>query len=266
MGGIRISRLGRYGAVALGALVAGLAVAGTDWRGVLALALLFALSIIALLSDSGFMMVALVLKPAADIMWRFRIVAGDVSLNPASALAVIVSLAGLYWLVAGRARFPRGLGVWIGLFVAGNAVAAILSGSFLEGAEGFLRVVSGFAVLLVVSVAWEQRQRLPSILSALLVGVAIAEISVLLQPLGVLPYTSYDAGLARATGLFYHPWDVARYLIIAVPTALFIRDYAAQTRLARCTLNAFLVMSAVVAFFTYLIPGVCRMGRVESLA
>jgi hypothetical protein len=84
---------------------------------------------------------------------------------------------------------------------------------------------------------------------------AIVCLTVLLQPLGLLPYRSFDMGgtISRATGFYYHPWDVARYMVILIPLLLAALDRPGERKPTQGLAYSLLLAAALaVTFLTYL--------------
>jgi len=238
--------------VLVGAVALGVAVVILPAKSVLVLVGSIAISIVSLSSVEGLLLVSLVLKPLVDLTWSFGMTIGGVTVNTARALSVFVSVMALYWLLGGAGRLPRNLKWWLSLFALMNGVAVFSAPSLLVGLEGFLRVMSGFALLLIVSGSGVTLKKSVRLLRLFVVVMLFVQATVLMQPLGLIPYISHDAGLARATGFFYHPWDVARYLIVVVPVALFLRDYVVRHKPERVLMNLTLLLALGVAYFTYL--------------
>lgn len=241
-----------YLLVIAAAVALGFAVVMLPAKSVLMLVASIAISIVALSSVEGLLLVSLVLKPLVDLTWSFGLTIGGTTVNTASALSALVSVTALYWLLGGAGRLPKNLKWWLSLFALMNGVAVVSAPSLMVGLEGFLRVMSGFALLLIVSGSGVTLNKTVRLLRLLVVVMLFVLATVLMQPLGLIPYTSHDAGLARATGFFYHPWDVARYLIVVVPVALFLRDYVSRRKPERVLMNLTLLLALAVAYFTYL--------------
>ena len=113
-------------------------------------------------------------------------------------------------------------------------------------------MVCGLPLALVVPALVEQLPSPRKLINLFLVVVGVVYVTVLLQPLGILGYRSFDAdGVARASGFYYHPWDVARYLVIALPLILALLADRQDSR-ARIPYLGLLVATGIVTAVTFL--------------
>jgi len=193
----------------------------------LILMLASALVMWAYLDIKSFIFVLLVFKPLIDLTWNGpSIQIMDSELNIQGALAVItLIILGIYILIIDRPKISSPL-VWLFAFVGVNCIS-LLSGT-LNGIalKDFLRVISAVPFLIVGRHIFGNRQKVIRFglifLTILLVPYTIA----IVQKLGYIGwgYQTYIEGQAtfRATGGYMHPFDIYKYVFLAVPLIFLI--------------------------------------------
>ena len=203
-------------------------------------------------SGRALFLTVFVAKPFIDMLWFAKFGPESATLNAQSLVSIAVLMVALIIIVLRRVQLPSGLFVPMAAFVLVNAVAVMLTPSLPEGANVFLRIVCGFPLVFVVPVIIDELPGPRRLLQLFMVVIAAVYVTILLQPLGVIPYRSFeDSGLSRATGFYYHPWDVARYLVIAMPLLLVLLEIVVFYWLVgkhRRALLVFAVIALVVAF------------------
>jgi O-antigen ligase len=204
-------------------------------------------------SPRALILTVFVAKPIIDMLWFASSNSAGVSLNAQSFLSVGILGAALVVLAIKRIELPRGLIIAMLIVVATNVWAVIATPGAAYAAEYMVRIVCGFPLVFVVPAIVQQLPSPRRLLQLFCVVMGFVCLTVLLQPMGLLSYTSFDAGRPRATGFYYHPWDVARYMVILVPLVLAMLDDPGRVRSAR-TLPYWLLLAAglVVTYFTFL--------------
>ncbi len=205
-------------------------------------------------SPRALILTVFVAKPIIDMLWFASTNSAGVSLNAQSLLSVGILGAALMVLAIKRIVLPRRLLIAMLIVVVTNLWAVLSTPGLAYSAEYMIRIVCGFPLVFVVPAIVQQLPAPRRLLQLFFVIMAFVCITVLLQPLGILPYNSFeDTGFGRATGFYYHPWDVARYMVILVPLALAMLDEPGQRRATR-TLPYWLLLVAglAVTYFTFL--------------
>lgn len=204
-------------------------------------------------SPRALILTVFVAKPVIDMLWFASSDSAGVSLNAQSLLSVGILGAALMVLAIKRIELPRGLLIAMLIVVATNLWAVIATPGLAYAAEYMVRIVCGFPLVFVVPAIVQQLPAPRRMLQLFSVVMGFVCLTVLLQPMGLLSYTSFDAGHPRATGFYYHPWDIARYMVILVPLALAMLDKPRRERSAR-DLPYWLLLAAglVVTYFTFL--------------
>ena len=204
-------------------------------------------------SGRALFLTVFVAKPFIDMLWFARFGPEDTGLNAQSMVSIAVFLVAFIIIVLRRVQLPTGLFVPMAAFVLANAVALLLTPSLPVGADVFLRIVCGFPLVFVVPVIMQELPGPRRLLQLFMVVIAAIYVTILLQPLGILPYRSFeDSGLSRATGFYYHPWDVARYLVIAMPLLLVLLEERATRGAERWAYRVLLAATLVVTYVTFL--------------
>jgi O-antigen ligase len=196
----------------------------------------------------------LVAKPLIDMLWFASIGGAGVTINAQSVVTVLVLVASLGALVAARVDLSGPLLVPVLLMTAVNLWALVYTPD-IAAAEYFIRLVCGFPLLFFAPAFVRQAPKPSKMLKLFFLTMAFVCLTVMLQPLGVIPYASFDqqGTLSRATGFYYHPWDVARYMIILIPLAMAALDDSRRYRSLRgLPLWLLLALGLTVTFFTYL--------------
>jgi hypothetical protein len=206
-----------------------------------------------LFSPTAMLVVVFVVKAVIDMLWSVRVRVGPTNLSPQAFIAIIGPVLVLLSGLSRRATRWNPLLPAALVFVSANAVAALRTGDVMRALDGFFSTAGAMAFVIALPLL---RDRLPSsrtLVTAFLAVQFLVLATVLAQPLGLLPYTSLDApGIVRATGLYYHPWDVARYLFAVVPLTLLMLDEARPHRIARWALRVLFALALVVTFYTFL--------------
>jgi O-antigen ligase len=204
-------------------------------------------------SGRALFLTVFVAKPFIDMLWFAKFGPESATLNAQSLVSIAVLMVALIIIVLRRVQLPSGLFVPMAAFVLVNAVAVMLTPSLPEGANVFLRIVCGFPLVFVVPVIMDELPGPRRLLQLFMVVIAAVYVTILLQPLGIIPYRSFeDSGLSRATGFYYHPWDVARYLVIAMPLLLALLEERATRGAERWAYRLLLAATLVVTYVTFL--------------
>lgn len=205
-------------------------------------------------SPRALILTVFVAKPIVDMLWFAAADVAGLSLNASSVLSVVILVVAAVIIIIRRIALPRLLFIPMMAVLATNVWALVSTPSLAYGAEYLVRIVCGFPLVFLVCAMAEHLPGPRRMLQLFAVVMAFVCFTVVLQPLGLLPYTSFEvSGLARATGFYYHPWDVARYLVIAVPLVLALLDSREQHASgARLFYWALLLALLVVTYFTFL--------------
>lgn len=204
-------------------------------------------------STRALILTIFVAKPFIDMLWFAGTSFAGFNVNASSLLSVVIVIAALMFLAVRRVELGRRLLLPMLAVLAMNvwALAATSNASF--GAEYLIRVVCGFPLVFVVPVVVEQLPALNRLLHYFFIAIAVVCVTILLQPLGLLAYSSFDQDYGRATGFYYHPWDVARYMVIVIPLLLAVLDEPGREKmLARWPLWLLLTASLTATYFTFL--------------
>jgi hypothetical protein len=196
-----------------------------------------------------------VAKPLIDMLWFASSDAAGISLNAQSLVSVVILAAALITIAVRRIPLPRSLFLPMLAVVAINLWAVLSTPGTAYAAQYMVRIVCGFPLVFVTPIIVRQLPDPPKMLQLFFGVMAIVCLTVLLQPLGLIPYRSFDQGgtLPRATGFYYHPWDVARYMIILIPLLLAVLDDPERRTITRGILYwPLLAMALAVTYFTYL--------------
>jgi O-antigen ligase len=204
-------------------------------------------------SPRALILTVFVAKPVIDMLWFASSDSAGVSLNAQSLLSVGILGAALLVLAIKRIELPRRLLIAMLIVVATNLWAVIATPGLGYAAQYLIRIVCGFPLVFVVPAIVQQLPAPRRLLQLFFVVMGFVCLTVLLQPLGLLSYTSFDAGRPRATGFYYHPWDVARYMVILVPLVLAVLDKPGRERSVRdLPYWLLLALGLVVTYFTFL--------------
>lgn len=214
-------------------------------------AALFA-TVLLLSSGTALFLTVFVAKPFIDMLWFASTNVGGVSVNAQSIVSIAVLGVGLLIIMIRRIELPNAIAIPMAFFAASNIIAVLLTPSLVIGADNLVRIVCGFPLVFVVPTLVKGLPAPRRLLQYFMVVVGVIYVTILLQPLGVIPYTSSDSGIQRATGFYYHPWDVARYLVVALPLILAIMEDRTSSPLLRWTYRALFAATLLVTFFTYL--------------
>jgi hypothetical protein len=216
------------------------------------LVLAFALAAV-VMSPAALIVFVFVLKSVVDVFWFVQVPVGAGTLSPQAILSVIVPFVAVAVLLAKRQKFATELAAPLAVWVVSNVGAALLTGSPLAALDVFFRVCGGLVLIPLVPAVSDSLPLPRTIVRAFLGVIALTWLTVVAQPLGLIPYTSFDTGgISRATGFYYHPWDVARYLFVAVPLLLHMLADQGISSAERWVYRALLVFAVVVTFLTYL--------------
>lgn len=221
----------------------------------MAVGLFAALAAIVALVSSGTALVltVFVVMPFINMLWFASADVGGVSLNAQSLLSVAIFAVGLLTIALRHVVLPHKLALPAALFVVANVVAVLVTPNVLTGVSEFTRIVCGLPLVFAVPALVKELPSPRRLLHLFMAAMAVVNATVLLQPLGLLAYTSFDmGGIQRATGFYYHPWDVARYLVVAVPLLLALMDERSASPTAHWVYRTLLLMMLAVTFFTYL--------------
>jgi hypothetical protein len=230
----------------------GYASTGNPW---VVAGLVAALSAIVLLLSSGtaLFLTVFVAKPFIDMLWFANVHVSGVSLNAQSIVSVAVLGVGLLTIMIRRIELPNTVFIPMAIFAASNVIALLMTPSLPYGAESFIRVVCGLPLVFVVPTLVKGLPAPRRLLQYYMVAIGVVYVTILLQPLGLLPFGSTDAGgIERATGFYYHPWDVARYLVVALPLVLAIMGDRTTTPALRWMYRGLFAATLLVTFLTYL--------------
>ncbi len=119
-----------------------------------------------------------------------------------------------------------------------------------------LRMVTGFAPLLLIAVMVRRQVWFPVSLLRLVAAVVIAgalvhSVIAWLQVAGVVPYSFFfqlpQGFIGRASGGYYHPMSLGRVLIFAVLMLYILRDHLPLTRVARYALIGLFTATGAVS-------------------
>jgi hypothetical protein len=190
-----------------------------------------AASIFLFSSARALVVTVFVAKPLIDMLWFAGVDIAGISVNASSVLSVVIVIAVLVFVAVHRVQVQRGLLAPMLAVLLMNVWALVMTPDMAYGVQYMIRVVCGFPLVFVVPVVIDQLPSAKRLLQAFFVVMAFVCLTVVLQPLGVLAYSSFDQGYGRATGFYYHPWDVARYMVILIPLLLAMVDEPGRERL-----------------------------------
>ena len=213
-----------------------------------------ALSIFLFSSPRALVLTVFVAKPFVDMLWFAKSDVGGMGLNASSVLSVVIVIGALIFIAVHRIELQRGVLAPMLLVLLMNVWAIHETGDLVYGVQYVIRVVCGFPLVFIVPLIVGQLPAPRRMLQLFFAVMFVVCLTVLLQPAGLIPYTSFDAnGLARATGFYYHPWDVARYVVILIPLCFAMVDEPGRERLARnWPYWLLLVLGLATTYFTYL--------------
>lgn len=233
-------------------VVVGAAAATNPWP-VAGFAVALLTVVLLLSSGRALFLTVFVVKPFIDMLWFAGWRAGDTTLNAQSVVSVCVFVVATVILVIRRVELPKGLFIAVATFMASNAVALLLTPSLPRAIDGAMSVVCALPLVFVVPTLVAELPAPKRLLRMFLVVVGIVYVTILLQPLGLLAYRSFDSGgIQRATGLYYHPWDVARYLVVAMPLLLVALADKSTFGAERWAYRALFLATVAVTYFTFL--------------
>lgn len=239
------------GLVAVEALVA-LLVVPDEPAVALVLGIGTAATLLSLVSSDGMFLAAFAAKPLIDTLWLTYASVGGVRLNAQSAVGVAVPLVALALVARKGVRLPRQLVVPMAAFALIAAHGATATRPLVNGAEGFFRACGALALFAAFVARPVRSQNVRPWVMAFLAATAVVMLPVLGQLLGLIPYTSREGAFLRATGFYYHPWDVARYLLVAVPLALLVFDDPRSSTRERIASGVLLAILALATYATFL--------------
>lgn len=119
-----------------------------------------------------------------------------------------------------------------------------------------LRMITGFAPLLLIAVMVRRQAWFPVSLLRLVAGVVLAgalvhSVIAWLQVAGVVPYSFFfqlpQGFIGRASGGYYHPMSLGRVLIFAVLMLYILRDHLPLNRVARYALIVLFTATGAVS-------------------
>jgi putative inorganic carbon (HCO3(-)) transporter len=212
-----------------------------------------AASIFLFSSARALVVTVFVAKPLIDMLWFAGVDIAGISVNASSVLSVVIVIAVLVFVAVHRVQVQRGLLAPMLAVLLMNVWALVMTPDMAYGVQYMIRVVCGFPLVFVVPVVIDQLPSAKRLLQAFFVVMAFVCLTVVLQPLGVLAYSSFDQGYGRATGFYYHPWDVARYMVILIPLLLAMVDEPGRERLlGNLPYWGLLAAGLMVTYFTFL--------------
>lgn len=240
-------------AALLAAAGMGIGIAVSDpWLILAVVAVLIAL-VYLMSSGRALFLVVFIAMPFVGMLWFAKFNEGHAGVSAQSVVIAAIFTACVATIMVKRVVLPRSLFLPVILFVLVNAIAVLLTPNLMEGVISFLRVVCALPLVFVVPAIIDELPGPRTLLRIFFITMSIVYTTVLLQPLGVLPYTSFeDNGAGRATGLYYHPWDVARYLLIAMPLVLAALSDRRVHGFERWAYWVFLGATVAVTFVTFL--------------
>jgi|WetSurMetagenome_2_1015567.scaffolds.fasta_scaffold94925_2 putative inorganic carbon (hco3(-)) transporter len=228
-----------YTSIGFWAILGGLAAAGA--------------SVFLFSSPRALAITVFIAKPLIDMLWFAGVDVAGVAVNASSVLSVVIVIAVLVFVAMRKVDVQRGLLAPMLAVLFMNVWALVMTPDLAYGVQYMIRVVCGFPMVFVVPAIVDQLPSPRRLLQAFFLVMAFVCLTVILQPLGALPYKSFDEGYGRATGFYYHPWDVARYMVILIPLLLAILDEPRRERLLSDLPYWGLLLSAlVVTYFTFL--------------
>jgi hypothetical protein len=203
-------------------------------------------------STKALLLTVFVAMPLIDMLWFAGTDVAGVSVNAQSMLRVVVF--GVTLMVAAMKRIapPRILLLPMVAVVLINLWALANTPQLGYATEYLIRIICGFPLVFVVPTIVSQLPAPTRMLQLFLAVMALVCVTVLLQPLGIMPYTNVDGGYSRATGFYYHPWDVARYLVITVPLLLAMLDKPFKYFSRQWPYLALVLAVLAVDYFTFL--------------
>jgi len=212
-----------------------------------------AATVFALLSPRALILTIFVAKPVIDMLWFAHVDLFGLSVNAQSLLSVVTLVMAIVLIATRPVPLPPRIFAPMMALVALNGWALAITPDLAYGVEYFVRIFCGMPLVFIVPAIIERLPPPHKLLQLYLGVISFVCLTVLLQPLGILPYSSFGGGFARATGFYYHPWEVARYMIVAVPFLLAMMDESRRVRMVECWPYAVLFFVTLgVVFFTYL--------------
>lgn len=205
-------------------------------------------------SPRALVLLVFVANPLIDMLWFARVGVGGMNLNPQSILSVVVLFGSLMFLVVRRVGADRALLAPVIAFMLSNFWALAVTPGHGFAAQYLIRLVCGLPLLFVVPAIVQDLPSPKTLMKWFFAVMALVCVTVMLQPLGLMAYTSFDSpGVGRATGFYYHPWDIARYLVILVPLLLVAVDTPGARKITK-TWPYWLLLALALAstYFTFL--------------
>lgn len=195
-------------------------------------------------------------KPLIDMLWFASSSVAGVSLNAQSILSIVILFASLMFLLTKRVSVQRSLAVPMVALLITNIWAVFFTHNLPYAAEYLIRIVCGFPLVFVVPEIVHLLPEPRKLLNIFFMVLTFVCVTVLLQPLGLLPYSSFDdvgGTIGRATGFYYHPWDIARYVVILIPLVLAALDESGRKRITSSALYAvLLLLGLITTYVTFL--------------
>jgi hypothetical protein len=191
-------------------------------------------------------------KPLIDMLWFASSSVAGVSLNAQSILSIVILFASLMFLLTKRVSVQRSLAIPMVALLLTNIWAVFFTHNLPYASEYLIRIVCGFPLVFVVPEIVSLLPEPRKLLNVFFVVLAFVCVTVLLQPLGLMAYTSFDdvgGTIGRATGFYYHPWDVARYVVILIPLLLAALDESGRKRITSSALYVVLLLLALITTY-----------------
>jgi O-antigen ligase len=212
-------------------------------------------TVVLFLSAETLVLTIFLAKPFIDMLWFAGWSAGGMSVNAQSVLSTVVIVASVMFLIVHRPQLRTRLALPMFFVVLTNLWALATTPGKPGAVEFFIRIVCGFPLVFVVMATADRLPSPRTLLKCFFAVMTVVCITVMLQPLGVLPYTSFDdPGIGRATGFYFHPWDVARYMVVFVPLLLAAMDDHRREKFSLGAAVYWLILALALAttFVTYL--------------
>jgi O-antigen ligase len=195
----------------------------------------------------------LVVKPWIDLTWNLP--AGEIfnqQLNVQTFVALAALLMTAIILVRGRVNVTRSK--LIVAFLAWALLAAVITPSGW-GINELVRLYSGAAFFFTAGLVLNTHEKMAKFVRYFLLVLLVPVCLCFLQAMGIVPYFYWDwlenQELGRASGMYNTPLDLIRFLIFAVPLALWLRMRSASGSINWLVSTAFLVLAVPATALTY---------------
>jgi hypothetical protein len=195
----------------------------------------------------------LISKPLIDLTWNWQF--GEVfhqQVNVQTIVALFSFILTAAVFVQARKKIVQCKAVTA--FLAWAALAVVITPSGW-GINELVRLYSGAAFFFTAGLILSTREKLTRFTRYFLLTMTVPVCLSFLQAAGIVPFFYWDwidgQDLGRASGTYNSPLDLIRFLVFAVPLALWLRDHSGKGSADRFISTIFLVLSAPAVALTF---------------